>query len=225
MKKNSAIFFIVLLAIAIRFVYVHPFINSMPATYDGMIFDDVATNVIEHGQFRLSPDSPEKKVFYSVKEGFSWRPPVYPLFLAGIYKIFGHNFASVRIIEILIAGLTVFLVYFTGKKFFNAKTGLLASLIIVLYPPFIQFSGYFMRENILVFFMMPLLYYLLKISFNEKISYMDFLVTGVILGLTALLRTVVIVYAPLFILAFLFMRGKRFLNYVKPLTIAIIAML
>jgi uncharacterized membrane protein len=62
-------------------------------------------------------------------------PPLWFLVLHGWIRIFGMSVFSVRFLPMLCSSLTAVVLYFTGKNFFNLRTGLLASLLFT-------FSGY-----------------------------------------------------------------------------------
>ena len=50
----------------------------------------------------------------------SFRPPLFPLFLAGVYRTFGvGNYLAARIILCALSSLTCVLIYSLGKKLFD----------------------------------------------------------------------------------------------------------
>lgn len=219
MRKDlsiNKIIFILFFALILRVGFIIGLNNQPPTTHDGLVFDDVAMNVIEKGRFEIGPTSPERRVvFYDVKDGFSWKEPLYPFFLVSVYKIFGHSFIAVRLIEAIIGVFTVFLVYIIGLRFFSMTIALLASLLIAAYPPFINFTGLFMRETLLVFLTSVLTFYLIKIPDTEQVPYRDYLIIGALLGVIALLKAAIIVFAPFLILAFLFKYKTRMKSFIK----------
>lgn len=202
MKKPIVL--ILFLALAIRLIYVFSFSNQLPQTYDGRVFDDFAMNIIEKKQFCLSPDNPEWQAFYKVKGSLSWRPPLYPFFLASIYKIFGHSFMAVRIIEAFIGTFTVLLVYIIGLRFFNKTSALIASFIIATYPSFIQFTGNFMRATLFTFLITCLAYYIMKISHKKLTAYWAYILIGILLGAITLLQPTILLFVPFFLIALWF---------------------
>lgn len=65
----------------------------------------------------------------------SWNEPNPPLFMLLLHfwmKLFGISPYSVRIIPLIFNALTVVFIYFTGKKFFSLRSGILASGIFIL---------------------------------------------------------------------------------------------
>ncbi|MFA5410250.1 MAG: glycosyltransferase family 39 protein [Candidatus Omnitrophota bacterium] len=75
--------------------------------------------------------------YLSSKPLYSFRPPLYPLFLFVIFSFFGKNILLLRVIYI---GIVTFIAYFTyliGKRVFNNTVGAIASLAVLFYPPLI----------------------------------------------------------------------------------------
>ncbi len=82
------------------------------------------------------------------EDGYVVRPPLYPLFLAGIFGIFGKGFTAILIIQSIIRGLTVGLVGWLGRKYFNPKVGIAAATILAFYPLMIWTYTRFVSECI-----------------------------------------------------------------------------
>lgn len=59
-------------------------------------------------------------------------PPLHFLLLHFWIKLFGISAASVRIISVIASSITVIYIFFIGKKFFNLKTAIFASVIYTL---------------------------------------------------------------------------------------------
>lgn len=59
-------------------------------------------------------------------------PPLFMLLLHFWIKLFGNSAASVRLLPLLFNALTAVIIYFTGKKFFNTGSGVLASSLFIL---------------------------------------------------------------------------------------------
>ena len=91
-------YLILLIAFSVRLGYVYSVAPGPPLkeTPDALHYDGFAQSVLTHGEYTYS-GSREFKIR---------RPPVYPLFLAAIYKVFGHSLHAVRVIQVLINVLT-----------------------------------------------------------------------------------------------------------------------
>ncbi|MEO0102589.1 MAG: glycosyltransferase family 39 protein, partial [candidate division WOR-3 bacterium] len=114
-----------------------------------------------------------------------FRAPLYPYFLALIYKIFGINLFIPRIIQILIGSGSCLLVYLIGKKIFSQKVGTIAGLAASLYPLLIYFDGELLLTNLLIFLILFGFFLFLK----EKIF-----LSGLFFGLTAITRPNILLF-------------------------------
>lgn len=67
-------------------------------------------------------------------------PPLYPLFLSGVYFLFGEGYWPVRIVQGALSALSCVVVYLLTRPVLNAQTAKLASFLCAIYPFFIFFS-------------------------------------------------------------------------------------
>lgn len=72
-------------------------------------------------------------------EPTAWRPPLYPLFLSGIYRVAGHSLRAVRIAQALISTITVLLIARWAGLLFGGWSACLAAGIASVYPAFYAF--------------------------------------------------------------------------------------
>ena len=138
----------------------------------------------------------------------AFAPPMYPFFLAGIFKIFGYNSEVVKIIQAILGGVTCWIIYRMGCLMFEEKVGIVASLMMVFYPDLIALTGYLYTE-ILYIFILSLTFLFLMRVFLRKGSKVDWILAGVLLGVSILTRHALILF-PIFILILLsFSRATR----------------
>ncbi len=130
-------------------------------------------------------------------QGFTWyggiptaaRAPLYPLFLAVIYALVGHSFAAARIVQAFVGSLSPLVVYGVGRRLVNDRTGLKAAWVVAVYPMFLLYPLGLATENL--FFLLVPLVVLLLIKAAETSSRRYYLLSGVVLGLTILTRSVI----------------------------------
>ena len=79
-----------------------------------------------------------------------YRPPLYGLFLAGMYRTFGHNLVLVRIVQAIMGTITCYLIYVLGSKMGEVVIGLFAAGLFAIYPLFVFFNGVLMAETLLI---------------------------------------------------------------------------
>src|SRR4029453_3516611 len=89
---------------------------------------------------------------WSPGEPTSLRPPMYPTLLAGIWAVAGHdNMQAVRIVQILLALLTTFVVYQLGRRAFGSAVGEIGAITVWLYPSLIFFNFTILTETLFTF--------------------------------------------------------------------------
>jgi len=122
------------------------------------------------------------KYIYSFGNAGLWestRPVAWPLMLGFLWKIGLNSVFAGRILEIIFGSLCILLTYLTGKKLFNEKTGLLASVFLALSPTFFFFNGIMLTETVSTFFSLAAVYF-----FIEK----RYFASGTLLGMAFMTR-------------------------------------
>jgi 4-amino-4-deoxy-L-arabinose transferase-like glycosyltransferase len=121
-----------------------------------------------------------------------FRAPLYPYFLALIYKIVGINLIIPRIVQIIIGAVSCLLTLKIGTHFFGKNVGIIAGFIAVLYPLFIYFDNEFLIPNLLVFLILTGFY--LIVQQTDKGTKVGWFLTGVVWGLAAITRPNVLLF-------------------------------
>ena len=143
----------------------------------------------------------------------SFRPPLYPMFLAIIYFFTGsgsHRFFIVRIVQAVIGAMLVPMTYLLGKKFSreNGKVARLSAWIIAFYPILVIYPLALATENIFFFLVLGSLLALLHAIETRRT--MDYVLAGFSLGLMALTRSISLSGAGLVIIwMWFFIRDKK----------------
>ena len=178
MNKNQKIQIVILLSVfAVSLIY--SFTNQIPPMVDAKKYDNFA--------FRLSQGEEYKA------EALKFTGPGYPLFLAGIYNLFGHRYEMVWIIQALIHALTALLVAKTAKLLFNQNEkknliSLIAMGLYGFYPDLVQSTAILMSETLYLFFIVSAAYLGLKLS--EQSSLKLNLLFPFTLGLATVVRPI-----------------------------------
>ena len=123
-----------------------------------------------------------------------YRPPLYGLFLAGIYRTFGHNFVLVRIVQAILGTITCYLIYVLGCKMGEVAVGLFAAGLFAIYPLFVFFSGVLMAETLLI--LLTTISFVSCVQFWQKSTVTMAMVFGGIVGLSALCKPVLLPWLP-----------------------------
>ncbi|MEW6679755.1 MAG: glycosyltransferase family 39 protein [bacterium] len=132
------------------------------------------------------------------------REPIYPLFLAFVYFVFGHSYLAVRILQAIIGALTCIFVYLIGKRIFGKNCGVLASLFCALYPHLITTTGFVLTETLFTFLLSVSIYFLLKGLEKRKFL----ILAGIFFGLSTLTRSVTLLFPFFLLVCFLILKKK-----------------
>jgi tetratricopeptide (TPR) repeat protein len=69
-----------------------------------------------------------------------FRAPVYPALLALVYSAFGHDLVAARILNVVLQGATVWIIWWVGRSYFSAAIGILAAALFALNGMTIYFA-------------------------------------------------------------------------------------
>ena len=93
----------------------------------------------------------------------AWLPPVYPLLLAGIYKIFGTGTQASDQVALmancLFSALVPVFLYAAGKSYFTPRVGILAGWIWVFLPTALRYSTRWVWDTTLSALLMAALFW------------------------------------------------------------------
>jgi len=153
----------------------------------------------------------------------AYRPPGYSVFLAIIYKLFGQrNHIAVIIIQNLLAALIPVIIFIYTRKFYDFSTGLLTSILTATHTTLLFWSNLLWSETLFTFFLVISVYFL---SLKSSRYIFNFL-TGIFIGITILIRPIILVLLCLAILFYLLTNKKYIKNVLLIIagTVLIISM-
>jgi tetratricopeptide (TPR) repeat protein len=133
-----------------------------------------------------------------------FKPWFYPLFLGGIYAVFGPSLIIVQWLQFVVGSVSAVLIALLGSSLFGKKTGLLAGFISALYAPFLFFEGQLLTPAISIF--LNLILALLLIRGNPPWG-----TTGLLAGIAAGFR-------PDVLISFGLGNGARFVSWARQQT-------
>ena len=120
------------------------------------------------------------------------RPPGYPMFLSGIYKIFGTDCFPPRAVQMLLGLLNILLLYALARRIVSQPFACLAALLAATYWVFIYYEGELLEPVLLTFLVLAALNVLLRHA--ERPAFIRMLIAGLLLGLAALTRPNVMLF-------------------------------
>jgi tetratricopeptide (TPR) repeat protein len=86
-----------------------------------------------------------------------YQTPLYPYLLACLYKLAGHDVLLVRIVQAVLGACSCVLLAIAGRRFFSARVGVIAALLLAIYPEAIFWDGLVQKSSLDVFLMTLLL--------------------------------------------------------------------
>jgi len=125
-----------------------------------------------------------------------WSPGAPLLFAATYFVTGGVHDGVARLVLALLGAIGIAVVYQLGRRFGGPAVGLLAALIVAIYPAFIYSTGLLLSEPGAVLFLPATVLALLWA--DERDSSWAWLAPGALLGLTALFRPEYLVFGVVF---------------------------
>ncbi|MDI6768256.1 MAG: glycosyltransferase family 39 protein [Anaerolineales bacterium] len=150
----------------------------------------------------------------------SFRPPLYPAFLALIYFLAGvdaNRFFTARLVQAFLGAALVPLTYALARRFFpeNEKAAKISAWVVACYPLLVIYPLSLATEN---------LFFVLALSAMLALRARWFILAGILLGLTALTRSVSLVFAGLSVLWIWFGLRERKMAVLVFLTVTVVTL-
>lgn len=211
-RENKIIFLIATLSIFTSLVY--SFYFQIQPLVDAKAYDQIGWNLTSGFGYRAYLD--ERPL--SEDPAIGRVGPGYEFFLAGIYKILGHNIKAVWAIQAVLRGVSVLLLYSICRKIFGleagSKIGIFSGLIFGLYPDLIESSAMIMAETFAIFLAVLVVYLFFK--FYQSPNWKNLIVFSLIFPLTVLVRS------PLGLMIFVFAGTFIYQKKIKELIVFIL---
>ena len=198
--KNQAVIILFFTAALFAFLLNLKFLGEPPLPGgDDYYYNYAAQNLLEKGS-----------LFSDQNESVVMADSMYPMFLAGIYKIFGReNYDAVRIAQILLFALTALLVYGIAKLIFkDEKLALIAGWLSAIFYPLAGFTIRVIREPLTAFLIVLSIWLLLKAQQTLKFKW--FALSGLSVGAMALTNSIAQPFVLFVIFGFILIFGREF---------------
>ncbi len=133
-------------AFLLRFLAVLLWVDDLHApppgqpSADEVQFNNLGRLVAQGQGYRLSPDRPPT----------SFRAPGFPLFLAGLYAIFGENYLLAYTSFCLLGAVSCLLTLALARLFLTEAGARLAAILLTCYLPHIFWATQFCSENLFI---------------------------------------------------------------------------
>jgi 4-amino-4-deoxy-L-arabinose transferase-like glycosyltransferase len=184
--RHRLLLAILLGALAVRLVYAL-LIDGAPhriGSYDGTWYDRVARDLAAGKGVRGVDGQPT-----------AFFPPGYPALLAVAYALFGSSFVVARLLNCVLATLTCFFTYRIGARAYNEAVGLLAAGLFAFFPGDVFYASQTLSEVSFTCALSGCIYvFLVWNAEPRRVSEARWLLFGLLLGWTALIRGLALLY-------------------------------
>ncbi len=200
--KLSAVGALVVVIHILLLLVVIPLVSARLApSYNQDVFADgydyLATNIAAGNGYRFYPDSATTLM----------REPGYPLLLAGLLELFGKSFFAVRIVNLMLALGTAWLLARLARTLTDQPWAMIVAPSLFLFHPGTLIAESRGGVEILFGFLLMLFAVTLSRAIECR-QWSSFLVSGFVLGITVLVRSVPIFF-PIFLLGYLLLFERK----------------
>lgn len=180
----AVLLLILLTGAAVRYGLWTWFAGQAPHIEDEQDYNRLACNLVLYGEFAFESG-----------QLTSLRPPLYPVLVAGVYRLFGlENYQAVRLMQAILSLLNALLLYRLGSAVFSRKAGLWLAGLYAFYPSLLGYNNLLLTEVLFTFLLCA--FCCLLIRSLQRDSLLCLALAAVMLGLAALTRSVVWLFPP-----------------------------
>ncbi|HPQ42257.1 MAG TPA: glycosyltransferase family 39 protein, partial [bacterium] len=97
--------------------------------------------------------------------------PLYPIFLAGVFAVFGGDLFFPRLVQVLLGSFNVLLVYRLGRHAFGRPAAVAAALLTAVYLPLIYFDGILMATSLITFLILVTVNILVSAQHRQSVAW------------------------------------------------------
>jgi 4-amino-4-deoxy-L-arabinose transferase-like glycosyltransferase len=187
----------------ITFVFLPYLTNRLGGNYHSDLFSDdydlIAENLVNGHGYRVYADTSETAL----------RSPGFVLILAAIFSVFGKGILAVQVIQYFMSASIAIIIYLITQRLFSCKTAsLLAGGIFLFHPVSIMSDTRGNADTTLTLCLTITIWLLLRAIDSERPR--DFILTGLALGYTMLVKaSVALIFPSVFLFLALMMPITR----------------
>lgn len=214
-QQRAWLIVIIGLAVALRLgmaIYLGDEVVVLPGTFDQVSYDMLARQVINgHGLTVAQSWWPATPAGQPTAH---WSY-LYTFYLAAIYGLFGYHPLIARLLQAVLAGVLIpWLVYRIGKQSFDDSVGLAGAALSAIYIYFIYYAAALMTETFYIIGILWTLDLALRLAQPAPNVKYQWLLLGLALGVTVLLRQVFLLFIPVL---FIWLLWRSYRHQSRPL--------
>ncbi len=187
--------------------------------------DDFALYLKQAKNIAENHDYSDTGYIYNVREPLyspKLYPPIYPLFLALIYKLFGLDFIKLKTVSVLFYVLYLGLLFIFFRKRFSFSISILVVILFGFNPEFFTELDQILSDFAALFFTMLAILAIEK--FSQKTTVFQSILLAILFWLSYASRSAGIVLIPSFILYHLILNRKITIELMLTIGFAVILM-
>lgn len=117
-----------------------------------LAFHDLELRMDEIQYQELAVNLAQGRGFVLGERPTSWRPPLYPAVLAGLYTLTGSTNPDVaRALQAVLSLLTAVVAYGLGHRLFGGRAAVGAAAVVAFYPSFLFYNNHVLTEIVFTF--------------------------------------------------------------------------
>lgn len=214
MRKALPLLAVFVLALAVRLYYLagieaYPKFELIKNRLDDqVVFDQWAKAIVAGERFDYSASGHEFATWAALEPGVYPQAPLYPFFVATLYKVFGCRYGAVRAVQMVLGAAACVLLTLLARRFLEPWTAMACGLGLAFFGPLVFYEGTFLRAGVFTFVALAGLYLLVRSSDPATAGDGWALAAGVALSAGVLLRPNYLLFAAL-ALAWLYRTRSR----------------
>ncbi|HZR26882.1 MAG TPA: glycosyltransferase family 39 protein [Vicinamibacterales bacterium] len=149
MPERRALTAVVALAAALRLTYVLVYPQTALCE-DCRMYDEVAQHVAAGLGFvgGFGGETYHQPVVHDPNRPEIGIGPIFPTFLASIYRVAGHRADAVRVVQAVVSAVTLIPLFGLVRSVLGSRAALRTSWVAAVYPPLIIYSGVVLTETL-----------------------------------------------------------------------------
>jgi 4-amino-4-deoxy-L-arabinose transferase-like glycosyltransferase len=150
--------------------------------FDGIEYHTLGQSIAFHGSYSILPDG----------SPYELRTPVYPFFIALIYRLFGPHPWIVILFQLFLDAGAAVILYKLCCRLFKGRIPLIAGVLYAIDPFLIYYSNTLMSDSVFVFTLVCSAYALTNLlqQNHDRISPWKIILAGGLFGLCALVKPI-----------------------------------
>jgi len=194
-KTQSLLMILIVVSVLLRAIaalWLGDRVEPVSGAYDQVSYDALAQSILAGKGFSFPTGW---YPFTAANEPTAHWSYLYSLYVAAVYAIAGHHPLVARLIQVMLSGLQIWFVYRIGARVFGEWVGLIAAALTAVYAYFIFFNATLMTQTFYIIAVLAAID--LTLALMENPTRRKWILLGITLGIGALLRQTLLIFAPL----------------------------